>query len=553
MSAPATPSRMPLREPLPLLLLRRSRRLSAISGSSRRRPGGRDRRRGGGAGHRRRRGAVRRGGAGGPTGRCGAGEHPGDERHAERGAVAARRRRRAGARAGGARVAAGGRDRDTVDDHQTLELLEQAQVVLQLEEAPLDRDRERDHARTAGARGGRCRRDGQERDPGLVGDLVRLDDDLREVGLLGHGGVELAQQRLLLRAVLLLALESREVGLARVGLLLLLGLLGLRGVQVVAERRVQHEVPDEDDREEGRNADEDLVALHGVTLNASARSLLALSVRLAVEENVTFSSVEVVLVAEPLLAALGTQRSEKSGTSEPIRRIHAATASKLVPTAAKLAVPIVPAVGAAVAPVAPVPTVPWNEVSHTSDGMVRDSPWRTDDHATSVASSAWVCCASVSIWACRCATSESALIWLCSARFLASAACRSSRASSTWPFLRKYRPPRTTSSAAAAMAPYLISCERSIGSRTRVPSRSMRFPVSRPPSASPTGTGRNGSSNGSWSSGKPMSPTAMCSRGLARSTGTPTVSTSCSTRPGVSAPPPVSVTLSRRIESGCVR
>src|SRR6478672_5879538 len=441
MSAPATPSRMPLREPLPLLLLRRSRRLSAISGSSRRRPGGRDRRRGGGAGHRRRRGAVRRGGAGGPTGRCGAGEHPGDERHAERGAVAARRRR-AGARA---RVAAGRRDRDTVDDHQTLELLEQAQVVLQLEEAPLDRDRERDHARTAGARGGRCRRDGQERDPGLVGDLVRLDDELREVGLLGHGGVELAQQRLLLRAVLLLALESREVGLERVGLLLLLGLLGLRGVQVVAERRVQHEVPDEDDREEGRNADEDLVALHGVTLNASARSLLALSVRLAVEENVTFSSVDVVLVAEPLLAALGTQRSEKSGTSEPIRRIHAATASKLVPTAAKLAVPIVPVVGAA------------------------------------VASSAWVCCASVSIWACRCATSESALISLCNARFLASAACRSSRASSTWPFLRKYRPPRTTSSAAAAMAPYLISCERSIGSRTRVPSRSMRLPVRRPP------------------------------------------------------------------------
>ena len=39
--------------------------------------------------------------------------------------------------------AAGRRDRHAVDDHQALELLEQPQVVLQLEEAALDRDRER--------------------------------------------------------------------------------------------------------------------------------------------------------------------------------------------------------------------------------------------------------------------------------------------------------------------------------------------------------------------------------------------------------------------------
>ena len=47
------------------------------------------------------------------------------------------------------------------------------------------------------------------------------------------------------------------------------------------------------------------------------------------------------------------------------------------------------ATGAGAAGVAAV-TFPWNDVSHTSFGMVREMAWSIDDHDTSLARSAWV-------------------------------------------------------------------------------------------------------------------------------------------------------------------
>ena len=251
--------------------------------------------------------------------------------------------------------------------------------------------------------------------------------------------------------VLRLRLQPGEVGLEVVGLLLLGRRLGLRRAQVVAERGVQHEVPEEDDRQERRAADEELVALHGVTLNWSARLLLALSVRLAVEENVTFSR-------RARSVSLGARTAALRRARHPqVREVGHVGADALDPrghgvearadrrevrgadgAGARWSAPRGRRRRRAACCAGPAHGALERREPDVGRDRARERLEHRGPRDVGRRAAPGSAAASVSIWVWRCATSESELIWLCSCAVLSPRPRASlSRSSSTWLFLRK--------------------------------------------------------------------------------------------------------------------